>query len=915
MTTTTTSLPVFQHAGSMTEFYVANDWHASPLGSPAHWKPELTMALGIMLECRFPMFLMWGDSLTVLYNEACIEIMGKRHPSGLGKSLREIAPETVEQLEPIISQAWAGKPVRHDNLPFVLLRSGVEETAWFTISYSAVRYPDGSVAGVLCTCLETTEQLMAERAREMEIQRLRDMFEQSPIPMALLVGPEHRYVISNAANQHYLNNREVIGRTVREVLPELVEQGIVELLDQVYASGKALVTSDTPVRVCQPDGSIAEYHITGFYQPMRDSTGKVTGIFVQATDTTRYVKAAADLRESEERLRQLANTIPNLAWMADQDGNIHWYNDRWYSYTGTDLSTMRGWGWQSVQDPTVLPRVLERWKHSLATGEPFEMTFPLRGKDGTFRPFYTLIAPLRNAEGAIVQWFGTNTDVSSLQEAQQALERTEEWLQAGLMTARMVAWEWDLQSGSIRYSANVREVLGYDSDRTEVGFSTIDPDDQDQLRREILLASQENRYFQKITRRTRPDNQRVIWVDTRGKTYRGPDGEPLYVRGVSIDITDRVVAETALKESNRRKDDFLAMLAHELRNPLAPIATAAELLALPNLPDNQIRRASDIITRQSRHMVCLIDDLLDVSRITQGLITLDWDEVDLKPAVHAAAEQIRPLIESKGHRLDFSIDADCAVVRGDRTRLIQVISNLLSNAARYTADGGQIRVSLTREGGNAILRVDDNGSGIDPQFMPYVFDLFTQGKRTPDRSQGGLGIGLALVKNILDLHGAFIDVSSPGPNQGSTFRVQIPLVEVQKRSPDLSITAGASSGIRRRILVVDDNVDAATVLATWLELHGHEVMVTESARQALDCLEQFAPQVCILDIGLPAMDGYELVRAIRRHPVTAGACCIALTGYGQDHDHQRSIAAGFDHHFVKPVDSAKLSGFLRASSP
>ena len=375
-------------------------------------------------------------------------------------------------------------------------------------------------------------------------------------------------------------------------------------------------------------------------------------------------------------------------------------------------------------------------------------------------------------------------------------------------------------------------------------------------------------------------------------------------------IRAQVLQEEA-EARNRQQNEFLAMLAHELRNPLAPISAAAQLLKLPRLDEQRVQQASDVISRQVKHMTELVDDLLDVSRVTRGLVTLSKKTLDLKRVVASAVEQARPSIEARRHVLRLRMSAEAAFVHGDQTRLVQVIVNLLTNAAKYTPQGGEIVLDLAVDSDDVRLCVRDNGSGIDPGLLPHIFDLFTQGERTPDRAQGGLGLGLALVKSMVALHGGRVEAQSAGPGAGSVFSIFLPLL----KDATSELPAGAplpSVPIARpmQLVIVDDNVDAAESLAALLSVEGHDVTVLENGESTLEHAASQPAQAYILDIGLPDMDGYQLVRTLRARPATANAVFIALTGYGQAHDKVLAKAAGFDHHFVKPVDWQDLAKAL-----
>jgi CheY-like chemotaxis protein/nitrogen-specific signal transduction histidine kinase len=394
----------------------------------------------------------------------------------------------------------------------------------------------------------------------------------------------------------------------------------------------------------------------------------------------------------------------------------------------------------------------------------------------------------------------------------------------------------------------------------------------------------------------------------------GADGQVIRWLGTVTEVHEQRLVADELRRASARKDEFLAMLAHELRNPLAPIKAAAHLLKLAGADNPRMGRAAGIIERQVRHMTELVDDLLDVSRVTRGLVEIEKRPVDVASVITSAVEQVRPLVEARAHVLHVRAAAARAHVCGDHTRLVQVLVNLLANAAKYTQHGGAIDVEVHVEQDTVRITVADNGSGIDASLLPQVFDIFTQGVRTPDRSQGGLGIGLALVKSLVALHGGEVKARSEGPGKGSVFEVALPrLAEAglgAAGAGPAELRPGRGTG--KRILVVDDNADAATSLGELLEALGHEVAIRFDGKSALADVAAFVPEVLVLDIGLPDMDGYELARRLRAEPATGQARYLALTGYGQAHDRTLARVAGFDHHFVKPVDIVALQAVLDA---
>jgi signal transduction histidine kinase len=373
-------------------------------------------------------------------------------------------------------------------------------------------------------------------------------------------------------------------------------------------------------------------------------------------------------------------------------------------------------------------------------------------------------------------------------------------------------------------------------------------------------------------------------------------------------ITDLQQAESALREADRRKDEFLATLAHELRNPLAPIRNAIQILHLKGSTREDWQSAADVIDRQSRQMTHLVDDLLDISRITRGKLALRMQPVKLREAIEGAIETSRPLIGARGHQLKVDLPEEDLILNGDLTRLSQILSNLLNNAAKFTEPGGTISLSAKRDSGEVLISVKDNGAGIPAEVMPRVFQMFAQFDGHIDRSQGGLGIGLQLVKSLVEMHGGTIEASSAGAGQGSEFVVRLPLLlnsTVNVVDPRVAIETAANG--RLRVLIVDDNRDNVESLRLLLALMGHNVRVALEGLEGINVANEFRPDVVLLDIGMPNLDGHEVCRRIRARDWGRDMVLVAQTGWGQEEDRRRTQAAGFDYHLVKPIDHASLT--------
>lgn len=777
--------------GEMGALMRAHDWASTPIGRPDTWPHALRTAIRLLLNSGYPMYVWWGTGLLCFYNDAYRQSIGpERHPGSLGCPAREVWEEIWPIIGPQIEQVMSGGgAVSHENTSVPITRNGVVEEVYWTYSYGPIDDESATlgIGGVLVICSETTSQVLAARRASEERARFAELFEQAPTFMLVVRGPEHRVELVNLRYRRLVGGRDILGRTIAEALPDAAAQGYVQLLDDVYRSGRPYVASaskyEMQVRLTEPAKT---RYVDFVYQPIQDPAGAVTGIFVVGSDVTDRVVASLALATSESRFRTFADNIPTLCWMADETGAIFWYNSRWYEYTGTTPEQMQGWGWQSVHDPEMLPGVLVRWRASIAAGTPFEMVFPLKSAAGEFRPFLTRIVPSRDTAGRLTGWFGTNTDISHQMDA-----------------------------------------------------------------------------------------------------------------------------ENALREADRRKDEFLAILAHELRNPLAPVRSAAKVLRTP-LADAKTREwATTVIDRQVHTMASLLDDLLDVSRITRGHLVLHRQKTSINSILENSVEVARPLIEARHHTLSISSPEVPIEVDGDSLRLSQVFSNLLTNAAKYSDASGRIEVTVRLVTDGVEVAVKDSGLGLEPESLSRIFEMFSQVKSALDRSEGGLGIGLALVKGIVELHGGRIEACSEGLGRGSEFRVFLPVPTSDLKMPLAeSEVIATPAPITRKILVVDDNTDAAQTLGLLLELSGHAVSFAYDGEQALIAAEEIRPDIVLLDIGLPKLNGYAVAQGIRRQTWGKRMILIALTGWGHEDDKRRALDAGFNHHLTKPVNPDEVDALI-----
>lgn len=546
-------------------------------------------------------------------------------------------------------------------------------------------------------------------------------------------------------------------------------------------------------------------------------------------------------------------------------------------------------------------------------------------KDGSLFWARVLLTALRNDSGKHVGYSKITVDLTDHKLLERCVKEKEETRRV-LFAANAGTWTWHPATGQIDICKNFIALLGYRGDDTSISISQwldfIHPDEQALVKTEFeraYAACPSNSVHLEMRMKQKEGGYR--WFSARAFWYQESAGAQYSLQGVNIDIQElktlgeeRQQAIEKLKAEDSRKNEFLAMLAHELRNPLAPISAGAELLKIARGNQERVRQTSEIISRQVSHMTNLIDDLLDVSRVTRGLVELDNRALDMRRIVADAVEQANPVIQSRHHHLALHMPPDMPVVFGDEMRLVQVVANLLNNAAKYTPEGGNISLKIEVQVTHLLLEVEDSGIGMAPELVKQVFDLFTQAERTSDRASGGLGLGLALVRSLVELHGGSVGAASEGIGKGSRFTVVLP--RIHEDPVQAEQRHHVHSGLKPlKILVVDDNADAAEMLSMLLEASGHQMLVEHEAQGALARASIELPDVCLLDIGLPDMDGYELARRLRARPGTANAVLIAVTGYGQENDKQNSLAAGFNHHLTKPVDIERLTSLLSEISP
>ncbi len=639
----------------------------------------------------------------------------------------------------------------------------------------------------------------------------------------------------------------------------------------------------------------------------------------QAADAVERARVERDLETARRRLATALNAgeIGVFDWdmLSDQvhgDANL----ERMF---GIKLDE-QGSAPRSAFDPPIHPDDREmradRVKHAIATGEPYEAEYRIVNGDATLWVISRGRIE-RDASDKPTRFLGVVLDVTARRKAEQDrkvitddLDRLFRIHETILSTTDDFAYIFD-RNGRFLY-ANRRLLTVWAKTLDQIVGKTCLELGYEQWHHDMHM-----REIAQVLATMQPIRGEVPFTGASGisgiydyifSPVLGPDGEVEVIVGTTRDVTERKRAEESLREIDRQKNAFLAQLAHELRNPLAPIRNAARIFKMKQSAEPDVLWASEVIDRQVDHLTRLIDDLLDVSRISRNKLELRRQRIELQEVVRGAVEISQPTIDQNGHKLVLDVPAEPVYLLADMARLTQALMNLIINAAKYTEAGGSIELSAGREGDEAVMRVKDNGIGIDAAAIPRLFEMFFQADASMERSQGGLGIGLSLVRSVAELHGGAVEGRSAGLGKGSEFILRVPALaaSAQSASSNPVSAGGAAPSSARRVLVVDDNQDGAESLAMFLQIGGHEVHTAYDGEEAVAAAETFRPEVVLLDIGMPKLNGYEACRRIRNSAWGRDMVLIAQTGWGQEEDKRRTKEAGFDDHLVKPVDPVSL---------
>jgi signal transduction histidine kinase/CheY-like chemotaxis protein len=825
------NLPWFLDGGGVCQQTVgAIDWSRSPLGPIEGWPPTLQTTLATLFRARQPMLLMWGKDLIQFYNDAFLPSFGHgKHPTAMGQPGREcwgeVWPIVGGQIEDVIARAI---PTGHEDALVPIFRNGRIEEVYWTYTYSPTFAADGSVAGVLVICTETTRRVVGERRANLL----------HALAAATSVASDEASLVAKTF--------AIIGAAPSDI------------------PLAALYRAHAPLGALGPVASI------GMSPDLEVALGQ-----------------------------QLATSKPGAGTILTLDLE-----------SGSGAHSKR-----DVYVTSILDNVDEPVS-TLVLGVNPNLSF-----DDAYRRFAEQLA-------GYLQVATTRIDEAA-RRLELETERRNLMAQAPVATALMVGPEHVFEIANPLY----RQMVGRPH---LVGQTFLEafPELKDtpliDVHRRVYERGEPfvtNEYLVELDKGNGVVEDCFFKFnlepvrDARGKVYG--------MMAVAVEITEQVVARHVLEKANaeretllrhaeaasRAKDEFLAMLGHELRNPLSPIMTALHLIRRKG--EGTLAHEHAIIERHVKHLIRLVDDLLDVAKIARGKVELRRELVDLSDVIAHAVETAEDLLDERHHRLAIEHERGRFFSSGDPIRLSQIVANLLTNAAKYTDPGGTLTVRLWQEDGQNKIAVRDDGIGISAELLPRVFNLFEQGERSMDRTAGGLGIGLALVKNLVTLHEGSVAATSEGPGRGSEFIVSLPAVDHERASRDTSAAPARSvaAETHARVLVIDDNVDALELLKETLELSGHRVEAASDPLAALDLAASFAPDVAVIDIGLPVIDGYELAAKLRASPMGKGCRMVALTGYGQEHDKQRSREAGFDEHLVKPVDIDRLTALIATLAP
>jgi PAS domain S-box-containing protein len=857
--------------------------------------------------------LMDRDYVILQINAAGVAMDGRPAAAIVGRSHWEAWPGSYEQPAGVLYRRVMRERVAHA-MPLAYERDG--QTRWYSVH--AYPYEDGiAVIYRDITRQRETERELHELGRASEQRRrLYETFLSSTPDLAYVFDLEHRFTYANEVLLRMWDRtwEDAIGKTCLELG---YEPWHAEMHGREIEQVKA---TRAPIKGVVPfNGSFGRRMYEYIFVPVFGPDGEVEAVAGTTRDITERLQSEEAIRQNEERFRSLIVATTQVVWHCGPDGAMEADSPTWRAYTGQSYDEWKGFGWVDAIHPGDRSASLAHWRHCVARRIPYEFEQRLRTAGGQYRWTVARAVPIFGQDGAVHEWVGTTTDIHDRRQVElerqrfvTLAERSEDFIgMAGLDLKPFF-----LNPAAVRMVGAATREEALATPVAEFFF----PEDRDFIANVFLPRVARDGHSETEVRIRHFRTGEAIWIIYTVYVIRDQHGVPEGYATVSRNITERKLAEERLRQAtvdlgdaNNRKTRFLATLAHELRNPLAPLRTGLDLMQLPGSSPQALSRARTMMDRQLRQMVHLIDDLMDIARIDSGKIELKRERVALRQVVGIAIEGMMPMIDAAGHRLEAELPEEALWLDADPTRLAQVLTNLLTNACKYTPPGGVVSLAAAAVGtGEVRIAVRDTGMGIPPDALESVFDMFSQVSQNIGRAQGGLGIGLALVRSLVQMHGGSIVADSPGVGLGSTFTLRLPLAPEQagRAGAPGPRPAGRGPAPGLRVLVADDNVDAATMLGAVLDARGHRVSMAHDGRAALALAREGRFDLLILDIGMPGLSGYELAREIRKLPHLDDALLAAHTGWGAQHDRNEAHAAGFDAHLTKPAGMEEIDALL-----
>ncbi len=859
------------------------------------------------------MHMLGSDGTILRVNRAELALLGYTRDEYIGRNVAEFHADP-DALEEMLIRLRTGETLQNFD---ARLRCKDGSLKPVQIDASVLWRDDGFVHA-RCILRDATPLKQAAQALCDRHAQLQQILDHAPVYVARC-DTQRRYLFVNRAyaERFGMSPADIVGRTIPEVVGQRAYESFLKYADEVLSGKRVEFELEIPY------DRIGMRYMHCSYQPEFDSAGQVTGWVSVITDVTERRQAEDALRASKQRFVRFAECLPGLAWIKDLEGRYVYANEATAKAFGCLSHELCGKTDAELFPPAIAAQLVANDRRAVLSSSGIQIIETLQHRDGSFHHSLVSKFSIPDGDGKPALVGGMAIDVTDRMQAEQALCQALSRLKLAFAAAKLGDWSWDAATDAMTLSPRAAEIVGIPPGRPLSSLQMLEllhPEDRDRVRDEAAQAMAQNTQLDLVYRLIQP-NGACVWVSILGHALLSPEGNLAGLIGVVQDVTERKGLEQELRMRveelaalDRRKDEFLATLSHELRNPLSPIRNCVTILRSKRSLDTDLMWVRDVIERQVGQLARLLDDLLDVSRITAGKLELRTEAIDLATVVHNSVDAIGPLIEAAGQRLTVSLPYRPIRLQADSLRLGQVISNLLHNAMKFSEPGGRISLSAEGDGQTVTICVQDTGIGIPSERLSDIFEMFVQVDHSLQRSRGGLGIGLTLVKRLVEMHAGTVEARSSGTGQGTQFIVRLPMIPPQAgggEQADAPREADSAEAVPLGVLIVDDNRDSADSLSRLLACYECQVATAYDGQMAIEMADQHRPDVVLLDIGLPKLSGYEVAQFIRRQAWGRDMTLIALTGWGQEEDKQRAKVAGFDHHLVKPVHPDKLLALLR----